>query len=420
MALFYITIKSIINRKFTAFLCILCIAMSMALLTLVNLVREGARESFFGTVSGVDLIVGARTGGINLLLYSVFRMGAPTNNISWKSYQELSKSPDIDWIVPISLGDSFRGFRVVGTSSDFFKRIRFRGDHHLLFALGSAPTDLYSATLGSEVAKRLDLTIGDRITLTHGISTGGFGNHTDKPFTITGILASTGTPIDHSVHVSMEAITAIHLDWNNGAPPKEGQEVSAEASRKLDLTPTTITAAFVGLKSKIALFRIQRSINQYSEEALMAVLPGVALTELWQIVSTVEVALLAVTGMVLVAGLIGLCATLLSTLNERRREMAVLRAVGASPFQIFLLLISESTFLTLIGIVVGICFAYFGLAAADPWIESRFGLSIPIKMPSLSQLKLIGVLLLCGAFSGVFPAFSAYRKSLSDGLSVRV
>jgi putative ABC transport system permease protein len=394
--------------------------MSVALLLLVSLIRQGAKESFFGTVSGVDLIVGARTGGINLLLYSVFRIGAATNNISWESYRDIAQDSDVSWIVPISLGDSHRGFRVIGTNASYFDHLKYRGENQLSFTSGEKFNDVFDAVLGADVANELNYKVGSLIVLTHGVSTGGFGEHGDKPFRVSGVLNKTGTPVDRSIHVPLEAITAIHVDWRNGAPPREGDAVSSQDVRAMNLTPTSVTAALVGLKRKIGVFKMQRFINNYREEALMAVLPGVAMTELWQTVNTVEMVLLVVTGMVIVAGLVALSATLLSTLNERRREIAVLRAVGASPVDVFILLVSEAAILTVAGLIMGIIIAYGGVFVAQPFLEARLGLSIPVVIPGLVELKYLLVVFVAGVLSGMLPAYSAYRRSLSDGLSVRI
>lgn len=420
MNLRQLTAKSLLNRKLTASLCIISISVSVALLIAIHIVRESARESFFGTVAGVDLIVGARTGGINLLLYSVFHLGAATNNVSWKSYQDIAASPEIDWIVPISLGDSHRGFRVVGTTTQFFDKLRYRGGRRLEFGLGEAPKDLFDVVLGADVAESLGYVIGERIVLTHGIAAGGFGEHRDKPFQVVGVLKRTGTPVDRSIQVLLEGITALHVDWQQGVPPEKGEGLDATAVRKLDLTPTSITAAFVGLRSKLSVFKLQRTINDYSSEAVMAVLPGVAMSELWQVVGGVERAMTAIAVLVVVAGLVGLCSTLLSTLNERRREIAILRALGASPVKVSGLLIGEAAILSALGIFLGIVLAYGGLILARPVLELRYGLSLSLGYPKPELLLLVGVLFVFGVLSGVVPAIVAYRRALSDGLSVRI
>ena len=180
-----------------------------------------------------------------------------------------------------------------------------------------------------------------------------FVAHDDKPFRVSGILEKTGTPVDRTVHVSLEAIEAIHVDWQSGARVP-GQSVSADEVRTMNLQPKAITAALIGLKSKLATFRLQRAINEYRDEPLSAILPGAALQELWGLVGTAETALQAVSAMVVATALLGMVTMILTTLNERRREMAILRSVGARPRTILGLLMAEAGVLTVIGILLGI------------------------------------------------------------------
>ena len=302
MMIVRLALQSLFNRWVTALLTVLAIAVSVMLLLGVEKVRTGARQSFADTISGTDLIVGARSGSLNLLLYSVFRIGNATNNVTWKSYQDIAKRPEVAWIVPLSLGDSHHGFRVLGTNADYFTHYKFRHGQSMEFAAGGPFKDLFDAVIGADVAEALGYKVGDKIIVAHGVGSISFIKHEDKPFRVSGILEKTGTPVDRTVHVSLEAIEAIHIDWQNGAPIP-GQSISADEVRKMDLTPKAITAAMVGLKSKLATFKIQRAINNYQEEPLSAIMPGVALQELWGLIGTAETALSAVSAMVVVTAL---------------------------------------------------------------------------------------------------------------------
>ena len=335
----------------------------MALLLGVEKVRTGARQSFADTISGTDLIVGARGGSLNLLLYSVFRIGNATNNVTWKTYQDIASRPEIDWIVPISLGDSHRGFRVMGTVADYFKLYHYRHGKALEFASGGPFSDLFDAVIGADVAAQLGYKTGDKIVVAHGLGSVSFVQHDDKPFRVAGVLAKTGTPVDRTVHVSLPAIEAIHVDWQSGARIP-GQSVSADEVRQMKLEPKAITAAFIGLKSKLAAFKLQRAINDYPEEPLSAILPGVALQELWGLVGTAETALAAVSGMVVLTALLGMVTMILTTLNERRREMAILRSVGATPVTILSLLATEAGVLTFLGTALGTALLYRGASTS--------------------------------------------------------
>ncbi len=419
MAIFSLAWKSLLNRRFTALLTVVSIALSVALLVGVERLRTEARASFANTLSGTDLIVGARSGPVQLLLYSVFRIGDATNNISWKSYRDIGGHPKVAWTVPISLGDSHRGFRVLGTTPAYFEHYRYARDRPLAIAEGQQFADLYDAVLGAEVAEKLDYKIGDSIIVAHGASDVSFARHDDKPFRVVGILGRTGTPVDRTVHVSLEAIEAIHVDWESGAPIP-GVSISAEQARKMDLTPKAITAALVGLKSKVATFQMQRFINDYPEEPLSAILPGVALSQLWDLIGIAENALLIVSAFVVVVGLFGMLTALLTSLNERRREMAILRSVGARPGHVFALIMGEAGFLTLLGVLLGLALLYLLLLAGQPIIESRFGIFIEIGGFSPYEWILLGAVVGAGFLVGSIPSYRAYRLSLADGLSVRV
>jgi putative ABC transport system permease protein len=408
---------SLIARALTVAMTILAIALSVMLFLGVEKVRTGAKASFADTISGTDLIVGARTGSVQLLLYSVFRIGAATNNMTWESYQDIAARDAVDWIVPISLGDSHRQFRVMGTTAAFFERYKYRSGQSLSVRDGEVMDDLFDATIGADVAETLGYSVGDPIVVAHGLAS--FSAHEDQPFRISGILEKTGTPVDRTVIVSLEAIEAIHVDWRSGAQIP-GQSTPADVIRQMELQPAAITAALVGVKGRLQVFGLQRSINDYAEEPLLAILPGVALQELWQIVGIAETALIAVSGMVIVTALIGMMATIFSSLNERRREMAIFRAMGARPRVIFAMLVLEAAVMAAIGALLGLILLYLGLYVAQPLIDSAFGLWIPIDPPTLREVWVLNAVILAGAIVSMVPAIRAYRMSLADGMIVRI
>ncbi len=413
-----LTLKSLWNRRLTALMVIASIAVSVMLLLGVEKVRTGAKESFSSTISGTDLIVGARSGSVQLLLYSVFRMGNATNNVSWKSYQDIASNRHVAWSVPISLGDSHRGYRVMGTTTDYFKHYQYGRKRPLVFARGQQFEQLHDVVLGAEVAKALNYQMGDKLVIAHGIGSTSFAKHEDQPFTVVGILAPTGTPVDHTLHVSLQAIEAIHIDWQTGTyiPGSGGTTPLAER----ELEPKQITAFLLGLKSRLATFQLQRSISNYRAEPLQAVLPGVALQELWSMVGIAENALLIISAFVVVSGLFGMLTVLLTGMNERRRELAILRAVGARPWQILVLLVMETALLTLAGLLVGTAVLYLGLLALLPWLEQAYGLQVALSLPAQRELLLLIAVFIAGVVAGLIPGYRAYRYSLADGMTVRI
>jgi putative ABC transport system permease protein len=413
-----LAIASAWNRRFTLTLTIAAIALSVAMLLGVERTRNAAHESFAHSISGTDLVVGPRTSPVQLMLYAVFRIGEATTNMKWSTYQELAQSPDVAWIIPVSIGDSHGDFPVVGTTPAYFEHFRYGLSQPLEFSAGRPFDGLFETVLGAEVAAHEHLKLGDKMTLTHGAGHMG-AEHSDKPFTVTGVLARTGTPVDRSVHVSLESLEAIHLDWQAGMRIP-GLSIPPQFARKFDLRPKEITAALVGLKSRARAFQVQRMINSYAGEPLLAVLPGVALNELWGMVNVVENTLLLVSGMIVVIGLSGMIVAIWSGLNERRRELAILRSVGASPGGIIVLLAIEGCLLTAVGVAAGYALLTLLSLVAAPWLQSRFGVTVPAWPSSSAEGQLVGVVFLAGLLAALLPAWRACSLSLADGLTPRL
>lgn len=421
MYLFRLALASLANRRFTALLTALSIALSVCLLLAVERVRTEARASFASTISGTDLIVGARSGSVNLLLYSVFRIGNATNNIRWDSFEHYASDPHVKWAIPISLGDSHRGYRVMGTDASYFEHYQYGRHQNLQLAQGRAfASDPFEVVLGAEVADTLHYQLGQQIVLAHGVAAISLVKHDDKPFTVVGILARTGTPVDRTLHISLGGMEAIHIDWHNGVPARGAERISADQARNMDLAPKAITAFMLGLNSKISTFALQRDINEFRGEPLLAILPGVALQELWSLMGTAEQALMVISVFVVLTGLIGMLTAILTSLNERRREMAILRSVGARPWHIASLLILEAFALAGSGVVVGVGLLYAGIAGAQGYVQANYGLYLPLSLPSAYECSLLGLILAAAVLMGAIPAWRAYRQSLADGLSIHL
>ncbi|WP_275547601.1 ABC transporter permease [Pseudomonas sp. Marseille-Q0931] len=421
MHLLRIAMASLANRRFTALLTVFAIALSVCLLLAVERVRTEARASFANTISGTDLIVGARSGSVNLLLYSVFRIGNATNNIRWDSFERFANHRQVKWAIPISLGDSHRGYRVMGTSTAYFEHYRYARSQALQLAEGRAfADDPFEVVLGAEVAQALGYDLGEKIVLAHGVATISLVKHDDKPFTVVGILERTGTPVDRTLHISLAGMEALHVDWQNGMPARGDARVSADQARTMDLQPKQITAFMLGLNSKIATFSLQREINEFRGEPLLAILPGVALQELWSLMGTAEQALFVVSLFVVLTGLIGMLTAILTSLNERRREMAILRSVGARPWHIGSLLVLEAFALALAGVTFGVALLYLGIAGSQGFVQANYGLYLALNAPSTYEWKLLGSILAAAVAMGSVPAWRAYRQSLADGLSIRL
>jgi putative ABC transport system permease protein len=422
-----LAVKSLRNRKLTAALTVLSIALAVVLLLGVERIRSEARESFASTISGTDLIVGARGSPVQLLLYAVFRIGNPTNNVRWDSYRAFADRPEVAWAIPFSLGDSHRSFRVLGTTQEYFEHFRFAREHKLEFAGGGPFHDTQDAVVGAEVARALRYRVGDSIVIAHGTGDVSFSLHKERPFRIVGVLAQTGTPVDRTVHVSLPGLDAVHAPHRSMAADPLAAALAAKEEHEHDehdanpprSVQRSISAFLLGLKSRGAALSMQRAVNEYATEPLTAILPGPTLQELWDIVGAAEKTLLAVSALVVVVGLTGMLVALLTSLSERRREMAVLRSVGARPMHIFGLMLGEAAFLTLCGVALGLAALYVALLACRPWLES-VGLLLAVSWPSSHEFGLIMIVTAAGVLIGLIPAYRIYRYSLADGMTIRI
>lgn len=419
--------QSMMSRKTTTYLTIGALLVSVSLLFSIEHIRVQTQENFKRTVSGIDLVVAARSSQINVLLSSVFRIGANPNPVSWETYQTISKSKGVFWSIPLSLGDSFKGFPVIGTNADYFKHYQYGKKEALNFAAGrvfSAPNEV---VLGANVAKNLNLQVGQSVVISHGSGKVSFSHHDNHPMVITGILRVTGTPVDKSVHVPLIAIEQMHQLGESGSEEQLVNNIEHDAhdhehheqnnhniaSSPYDLvgSPSQISAFMLKAESPFAILTLQRDINQFKGQAISAIMPQVALGELWQTIGVVESITQLVAFLVLCASLIGLVTMLLASMHERRHEISVLRAIGASPWFIASLIQAEAIVISVIALIGGyvlvtLCIYFFG-----GWLLREFGVYVSANIYSPGILLYGSIVVLLTFFIAIIPAFSAYKNA---------
>ena len=466
-----LALKSIRYRKATLLLSIVSISMSVVLLLGVERLRSKVEESFTSTISGTDLIVGARSGNIPILLSTVFHIGYPNQNVSWLTFEEISSIPQVDWSIPLSIGDSHKGFSVVATTDDFFAHFEYGNHQQLKSKNGEACVHGKQGVLGARAAKELGYKIGDELVVTHGMGQEEFIKHEDEPFIIAGILEATGTPVDQSIFVSVYAMDAIHSHFygedvhshdvfaelldsqehlhedeeeiqtdhdhsEHELEHAETQDHSAEEHENLaeqnhsedehghnhsdviEMEPKSVSGFLLGLKNPTDILSVQRMLNEYKDEPLTAIMPVVTLLELWSIVRPIEKTLLVISILVLIVALGGILTTIITSLNDRRREMAILRSVGAKPKHIFGLIVLETAGVVLSGIITGAIVLQVVLKLLKPVITEKLGLVIKLGWFSVYDGIALLIIFICGCLIGLIPAWYTYRNALSDGLMI--
>ena len=513
-ALFSVAYQSLRYRIGGVVLAIVAVAISVFVLLSVEHVRHEARSSFASTVSNVDLIVGARTGEINLLLLSIFRIGTPTANVTWESVEEISEQPNVDWVVPISLGDSHKNFRVVGTTAEFFDRYKYGQSEPLTFKDGQRFDETSDVVVGSRVALELAYRLGDELILSHGMADTSFTHHDQVAFAVTGVLAPTGTPIDNALFVSLEAIEAIHADEDvagdqeskqakshdedehhdehehhdedehhdehehhdedghhdehehhdedghhdehehhdedghhdehehhdedehhdehqhhdeheqsdeheHHADDEEHQEHSGHDHEHPPLG--TVTAILVGLDSPAFTLQIQRWINEYADEALLAILPGFTLAQLWSLVGGVENVLRGISALVFISALFGLNAMMLASMRERKREIEILRSIGAPSLFIVALLVIESLLVVTLGIALALAGLVGAILFANNLLASELGVMLSLQILYSSSFIALALIYLTTLVLSLVPAWRAYAvaRSYTSGVEVK-
>ena len=415
--------RSAWSRRHALAMVALSVSVSVLILLGVQQLRHDARQSFTQALSGVDLIVGPRGSASELMLYSVFQVGRPSRNMAHEAYVALRALPQVRWAVPVQLGDTYRGFPVLGTTPELFEVFQTQGAR-LQWAQGRPFADpqadagaVVEAVLGAQVAARHGLSVGDRLVLTHGRSDGLAPDHADQPFTVVGVLQATGAPIDRNVIISLQGFEALHQGMGApGLPWLGGVGAAPTVAERAALVPRELTAVWVGLHARTEVFSARRGIERLPQDSLMAVLPGVALDELWQVVKLAENALLAIGVLVAISGMLSVAAVLMVGLSARRKELAVLRALGATPLALLGLVWLEALGVCLLGMLGGLVLHGLGLWALQDLLRTELGIAVQWGWPTAEVAWSLAGLVLAAWLAASVPALRAYRLSLVDGL----
>ena len=457
MMLLKVALRSLLTRKLALSLVILAMALSLSALLLGRSLSQELRSSFNSSVSGTDLIVAARSHPLQVVLYSVFRLGTPTQALSAERWQDIRNLPQLAWQFPLVLGDSHRGYAVIGTNDDYFQHFRYGRRQPLISQQGDEPAFNHplQAIIGASVARELGYRVGDHLLLSHGSHQHSFQHHDELSFQISAVLAPTGTPVDRSIHVHLNSLEALHSPvlprllaaaeataedvhahdehahkeqaheehthdkhdhGHHGHHPLHIPAAEAPALPALSLAQlpkaSAVSAVFIGLKSRALTFQAQAQLNGAHSEPLSAVLPGVALSEFWQLLSSAEQLLNLLSGIMLVTALLGSVAMLQLSLAVRQAEIGLLRLIGARPWQLLLLIQLEVLFIIMASWLLALLLGSAALWSLQGWLASQYGVLVNGWL-NLQELPLyLGLSSGLGLVAGLIPAISAYRMSL--------
>ncbi len=426
MSLWKVAWRSIQQRALVSTLTVLSMGLGVALVVAVLVVYRVVEQSFHRGGEGYDLIVGAKGGRYELVLNTVFYLGEPVGNIPYSLYDELKVgarfSGKVETAIPVCMGHTYQGFRVVGTVREMFTELKYQGDKKYEFIRsGNAEGKMvqgrnfkedapFEAVLGAIAADRTQLKVGEQI---RGISG---GSHTDKePFTVVGILAPTGTPVDHAVFVNMRGFQEIHhaseAEHDKHADHEHGEEITAVLVC-LRSAPGNPNEAVAGLIDDVA-----RTINNDKEVQAQAVVPVRVITELFEgIVGKLQWLLLGMAVLTVIEAGIGIMVSIYNSMSDRRHEIAVMRALGASRLTVMAVILMESILLALMGGAMGLLLGHGAIWLCSPLVADWTGVVVGLLQFQWVELILIPGLVVLAAAVGYLPALAAYRTDVAKSL----
>jgi putative ABC transport system permease protein len=400
MSLWKIVLKNIAQRKLSSTLTAASVGLGVAVVIAVLALRAQAREGFGQSAFGYELVVGPKISALQLVLNTVYHMDRSPGNLPWSRYRELSVHKAVASAVPVSVGDSFRGARIVGTTEAFFSAFKlnlvgrtFRFDPVRLekAMAGQEAEGAFEAVVGASAADHAKLKIGDTFQASHGVEEAG-ETHAER-WTVVGILKPTGTPNDRAIFINLDSFYEI----------KDHRQTPA------------ISAVIVKTRSEASARMLEYDLNQLPD--CMAAVPAQVMAEFFEKFDWVPLLLLAVSALVVVMAAVSIFVAIYNSMSERRRAIAIMRALGARRTTVLAIVLLEATALCLFGALGGIVLGHALTAVASGAIAARSGVAISALAFHPEELLVAAGVLVLGALAGILPALSAYRTDIADGLS---
>ncbi len=439
MNTFKLLLRFLQQRSVATALTMLSVAVGVALTAAILTLRVEAERSFSQKDTGFEIIVGAKGSPLQLVLNTLYHVGAPVGNFPLADCERIQADKRVKSSLPMVFGDNVGGFKVIGTTTDFFTKFEYRKGLQIGMADGKPFTGDFEAVLGAEVAQNLRLKTGDSITVRHGLETNEQGAHDHGKMPIVGTLAATGTAIDKGVYMTMRTVWDTHYDeyeearqaaeqalaTANGEKKSEAQsDAKAEHSKEHKeehhehpIPPefTTVTALAVKLKSPVFYDSFTRSVNDGT--SAQAAMPIREIMGLFQIVGNVNGILLGISYLVIIVGAVSIVVAMYTSLNERRREIAILRSLGAHRRSIVGLMLAEAVIIGFVGSVVGLALSRIGLSLAKSALQQQLGAKLDFALWYSFDAPLLAGVLALTALVALLPALNAYRTDVAANLA---
>src|SRR5271170_1600830 len=452
MNLMKIVMKNMRQRALATWLTGTSVALGVALAIAIILIKQGVQQRFEQGTVGYEMVVGAKGSPLQLVLNTVYNLDISPGNISWKLFEQLRADPRIKLAVPFSVGDNFHGFRIVGTTDAFFKDFEFEPGHKPELAAGRVFTFTeaalksafqeaeqrakerearergeevkpapvpegtpasrpFEAVLGSTVARDTGLQIGQTFIAAHGVQPSAEAKeHTENPWTVVGILEPTRTAADRAIYINLDSF--YHIEGHELRAPTAPEKPEEKDN---DPDPGQVSSIVLKLRSPIFAFGLYREIND--REDAMAAFPAAEIRKLFNIVGNIDSLLLAQAILILIVAGVAIAVSIYNSMSERRREIAILRALGARRATIFSIVLLEAVIICLFGAVTGLVGGHVVVGLSNGALYKASGFVIPAFHIQPLEWYILGVAVVLGALSGLGPAWGAYRTDVARNLA---
>ena len=414
MNLLKISTSNLKDKPLTSFLSILLMSLGIAIISLLLLAGKQIEEKFTRNVAGIDMVIGAKGSPLQLILSSIYQIDAPTGNISMEEANRLTRSPLVKSVIPLSMGDSYQGYRIVGSNQKYLDHFEAQ------FAEGKAFSQAMEIVLGVKVAKNLGLKVGDSFASQHGFNEEGEA-HEEKKFKVVGILKTTNSVLDQIMITPLESVWAVH-----GEHPEEEEGKGANALKLLEEEPVgansirpaeeqQITSMLVKFRNPAMGMMMARSINLNS--TMQTATPAIEINRLFALMGFGIDALKLIALVIIIVSGLSVFVSLYNSLKERKYEMALMLSMGASRTKLFFLLLLEGLIISVIGFVVGIFLSRLGLWIMSENVEQNFHYDFNVLSLLAEEFWLFMGALFIGLLAAAIPSLGIYKIDISRTLA---
>lgn len=407
MIIFQTALKSLFYRPLSTFLSVLLLSFGLGLIMVLLEARDRFEESFKRNIQGIDLVVGAKGSPLQLILSGVYHIDAPTGNISLAEFEKLQKNPQIKQAIPLSLGDNYRGYRIVGTNADYPALYQAEMER------GRAFEKPLEAVIGARVAAQTGLKVGDQFAGNHGLQAESEDSHEHQAYTVTGIMQANGSVLDQLILTPLESVWLVHHH-----PEHDQDHPDDHGHHHDDLPPYEEREISVGLlrfSNPMATLRLPRQINQQTN--MQAALPAIEINRLFSLADNAIDFLQALGLLLLLLAGISVFTALLQSLKDEEAQLAFLRALGSPRRAIFGFILSKGLLLSSAGFLGALVLSQLALWGIHRQVSTNYQYQWEQQLLSPHLLNLLAVVLILGFAAALLPAFRAYRLNISKTLS---